>query len=283
MQKSDLLLDKTVGFIGGGNMAQAIGIGLIKKNALKPNNIWASSNTEKTLSVWKDYGMNATLHNYEVIEHCDIIFLSVKPHILNEALQTCKSPSGVFKGKLYISVIVGISLNVLEEKLSKIDENPKIVRSMPNTPMMVSEGITVYCCSNVPEAEEKIVKTLFSLLGMCEKISESLINSAGGLTGSGPAYLYTVIEALADGVVKKGVPRELATKFAAQVLVGAGKMVLKTEKHPGQLKDEVCSPNGSTIAGISEIERGGVRSSMINAVEAAVNKSDELALLSIKD
>lgn len=147
---------------------------------------------------------------------------------------------------------------------------------MPNTPMMVGEGITVYCSMNTTNQDETIIEKLFSYIGVIENVPESLMNAIGGLSGSGPAYAYLVIEALADGAVKMGVPRPMATKFAAQVLVGAGKMVLETGRHPGQLKDEVCSPGGTTITGVHAMECGQVRASMMNAVEAAVRKSNEL-------
>ncbi|XP_008204330.1 pyrroline-5-carboxylate reductase [Nasonia vitripennis] len=272
------LINKNVGFVGGGNMAQAIGLGLVKKGVIKPNNIWVSSRTEKTLSVWESVGINITFNNYEVVQNSDVIFLAVKPQMLDEALRTCKPPHHT-TGKLFVSVIVGIPLDTLDEKLRAVDSFPKIIRSMPSTPMMVGEGITVYCSLRTNEEEECAINYLFSQLGLCEKIPESLMNSAGGLSGSGPAYAYMIIEALADGAVKKGIPRASATRFAAQVLVGAGKMVLETGKHPGLLKDEVCSPGGSTITGVHAMETGGVRAAMMNAVEAAVNKSNELTSL----
>ncbi|XP_058809217.1 uncharacterized protein LOC131674517 [Phymastichus coffea] len=272
-----VIKEKKVGFIGGGNMAQAIGFGLVKKGVLKSQNIWVSCRTEQSLSIWKSFGIHTTLKNHEVIKNCDIIFLSIKPHILDEALATCKNSIYKFEGKLYVSVIVGVSLDALDSKLQSIDSAPRIIRSMPNTPMMVAEGITVYCSLRTTEEDEFIISTLFSQLGICEKIGEGFITSAGGLSGCGPAYAYLIIEGLADGAVRKGVPRASALRFAAQVLIGAGKMVLETGKHPGQLKDEVTSPNGSTICGIHELEKGGVRASMMNAVEAAVKRSDEIA------
>ncbi|XP_014234162.1 pyrroline-5-carboxylate reductase 3 [Trichogramma pretiosum] len=276
---SKILKEINIGFVGGGNMAQAIAFGLLKKKCVNPENIWVSSRTEETLNKWKEFDSNihTTLNNADVIENCEYIFLAVKPHILVDALKTCV-PQGKDKlpQKLFISVLVGTTLEVLTKELKILNENPSVIRSMPNTPLMVSEGITVYCCSNTSKEDEIIVKLLFSILGLCQDIPESLMNSVGGLSGSGPAYAYMIIEALADGAVRKGVPRALANKCAAQVLVGAGRMVLETGKHPGQLKDEVCSPGGSTITGIHEMERGGVRASMMNAVEAAVGRSDEL-------
>lgn len=266
-----------LGFIGGGNMASAIGAGLILKDILDPKNVWVSSRTEKTLTAWKELGTHDTFKNGEVVENSDVVFLAVKPHMLDEALngvvKTLKKKS---HNKLYVSVLAGISLDTLAEKLVAIDSNPRIIRCMPNMPMMIGEGITVYCGQNALEEDIKLIGTLFSFIGISQDVPESLMNAISGLSGSGPAYAYLIIEAMADGAVKMGVPRAMAIKFAAQVLVGAGKMVLETERHPGQLKDEVCSSGGTTITGVHAMERGQVRGSMMNAIEAAVNKANEM-------
>ncbi|CAK9795519.1 Pyrroline-5-carboxylate reductase 2 [Anthophora quadrimaculata] len=277
MDKCDLKSTK-VGFIGGGNMASAIGAGLIRKGILNPDNVWVSARTNRTLGFWNDLGAHATLKNGEVVDNCDIIFLAVKPHMLDSALEGIKATmTKKASNMLFVSVLVGVTLDTLANKLKSIVTCPKIVRCMPNTPMMVGEGITVYCAVNITDQDEAVIETLFSYIGVIEYVPESLMNAIGGLSGSGPAYAYLVIEALADGAVKMGVPRPMATKFAAQVLVGAGKMVLETGRHPGQLKDEVCSPGGTTITGVHAMECGQVRASMMNAVEAAVRKSNELA------
>ncbi|CAK9820740.1 Pyrroline-5-carboxylate reductase 2 [Anthophora plagiata] len=278
MNKRDLKFTK-VGFIGGGNMASAIGAGLIRKGILNPDNVWVSARTNRTLGFWNDLGAHATLKNGEVVDNCDIIFLAVKPNMLDSALEGIKATMTKTASNilLFVSVLVGVTLDTLANKLKSIVTCPKIVRCMPNTPMMVGEGITVYCAVNTTEQDETVIATLFSYIGVIEYVPESLMNAIGGLSGSGPAYAYLVIEALADGAVKMGVPRPMATKFAAQVLVGAGKMVLETGRHPGQLKDEVCSPGGTTITGVHAMECGQVRASMMNAVEAAVRKSNELA------
>ncbi|XP_078035523.1 pyrroline 5-carboyxlate reductase [Augochlora pura] len=265
-----------IGFIGGGNMASAIGKPLIEKGIVNPNNVWVSARTNKTLGFWSNIGTRTTLENKEVLKNCDIIFLAVKPHMLNEALESLRSTELSVYDPLFVSVLVGISLDTLTFKLANIVERPRVVRCLPNTPLMISEGITVYCCRNTSDEDEKMISTLFSHIGLVENISESFMNAVGGLSGSGPAYAYLIIEALSDGAVKMGVPRHIATKLAAQVLVGAGKMVLETGKHPGQLKDEVCSAGGTTITGVHAMECGQVRASMMNAVEAAVNKSNEL-------
>ncbi|KAF7386283.1 hypothetical protein HZH68_013415 [Vespula germanica] len=267
-----------LGFIGGGNMATAIGAGLIRKGILDPKNVWVSGRTERTLTFWKELGAQATFKNGEVVEQSDVIFLSVKPHMLDDALDgVVKTLKEKINNKLYVSILVGISLDTLTEKLAVIDSNPRVIRSIPNTPIMIGEGITVYCTKNTHQEDIILIDRLFSFIGISQNVPESLMNAISGLSGSGPAYAYLIIEALADGGVKMGVPRPMATKFAAQVLIGAGKMVLETERHPGQLKDEVCSAGGTTITGVHAMERGQVRGSMMNAVEAAVNKANEMS------
>ncbi|XP_043248964.1 pyrroline-5-carboxylate reductase 2 [Colletes gigas] len=275
MAEYNFKMDK-IGFIGGGNMASAIGAGLIRKGILNPDNVWVSARTSKTLKFWNDLGAHATLKNGEVFDNCNIIFLTVKPQILNDALDDLKlTMSSKPAEPIFVSVLVGISLDTLADKLKHIVEHPKIIRCLPNTPLLIGEGITIYCSKNSTIEETNMIKALLSHIGIAEAVPESLMNAIGGLSGSGPAYAYLIIEALADGAVMMGVPRLMATKFAAQVLVGAGKMVLETGKNPGQLKDEVCSPGGTTITGIHAMECGQVRASMMNAVQAAVKKSNE--------
>ncbi|XP_053980608.1 uncharacterized protein LOC128877379 isoform X2 [Hylaeus volcanicus] len=267
-----------IGFIGGGNMASAIGAGLIRKGILNPNNVWVSARTSRTLSFWSDLGAHATFKNGEVFDNCDVIFLAMKPHVLDDAIDGLKATMLCKSSKpLFVSVLVGVPLDTLANKLKDIVAQPRIIRCMPNTPMMVGEGIIVYSTMNTTDQDETMINTLLSYVGVVETVPESLMNAIGGLTGSGPAYAYLVIEALADGAVMMGVPRPMATKFAAQVLIGSGKMVLETGRHPGQLKDEVCSPGGTTIAGVHAMECGQVRASMMNAVQAAVKKSIEFA------
>lgn len=274
----DLLKSLKIGFIGGGNMARAIAAGLIRKGVINPNNVWVSARSEKTFGFWKDIGVHTTLRNKEVVENSDTIFLAMKPNMLDDAISAISETiDKQFENKLFVSVLVGVTLETLCKVLRTIAIKPRVIRSMPNTPMMVGEGITVYSDEGATQKDLEIVGTLFSYAGISERVPESLMNAIGGLSGSGPAYAYLIIEALADGAVKMGVSRSMATQYAAQVLIGAGKMVLETGKHPGQLKDEVCSPGGSTITGVHAMEQGGVRASMANAVEAAVLKSQKFS------
>ncbi|CAG5073458.1 Similar to PYCR2: Pyrroline-5-carboxylate reductase 2 (Bos taurus) [Cotesia congregata] len=277
-----------VGFIGGGNMARAIGLALIKRNILNPKNVWISARTRETLQNWNqltsENPVNTTLNNADIIINSDIIFLAIKPQSLVLAIEDAKKTSEgrnlMLNNKLFVSVLAGVTLDTLEKEIQLHlgQQLPlKIIRTMPNTPLSIGEGITVYSRNaQVSESDALPLVKMLSQIGIIEEIPENLINSAGGLAGSGPAYAYLMVEGLADGAVKTGLPRALATKFAAQVLVGAGKMVLQTEKHPGQLKDEVCSPGGTTITGMHALETGAVRASLMNAVDAAVRRSKEL-------
>ncbi|XP_008558815.1 uncharacterized protein LOC103579233 [Microplitis demolitor] len=282
------LQSSKVGFIGGGNMARAIGIALIKKNILNPKNIWISARTRETLQMWNELTsenpVNTTLNNADIIINSDIIFLAIKPQSLVVAIDDAKKAAEgrnlMLENKLFVSVLAGVTLDTLEKEIQTHlgSQVPlKIIRTMPNTPLSIGEGITVYSRNaQVSESDALPLVKMLSQIGIIEEIPENLINAAGGLAGSGPAYAYLMVEGLADGGVKNGLPRALATKFAAQVLAGAGKMVLQTGKHPGQLKDEVCSPGGTTITGMHALETGAVRASLINAVEAAVKRSKEL-------
>ncbi|XP_046396074.1 pyrroline-5-carboxylate reductase 1, mitochondrial-like isoform X2 [Ischnura elegans] len=221
----------------------------------------------------------ATTHdNGKVIEASDIVFLAVKPHILDSALHSIKVQQSYKTGtKLFVSVIAGVTLRDLEQKLINIGFHPRVVRVMPNTPMTVGFGCSVYSGGTKVSPDDLLaVKRLLSAGGVCEEVPENLINSVGALSGSGPAFVYLMIEALSDGAVKMGVPRNMASKFAAQTVLGAAHMVLETGRHPGQLKDEVCSPGGTTIAGIHAMEKAGIRAGLMDAIEAAKKRADQL-------
>ncbi|XP_063974764.1 uncharacterized protein LOC135161266 [Diachasmimorpha longicaudata] len=275
------LFSQTFGFIGGGNMARAIGATLIERGIFKPDNVWVSSRTEKTLEYWKKLGVHTTLSNSEVVLNCKTVILAVKPQFLDTAMASLHVLKGRtnLPNKVFISVIVGLTIGSLTQKLKEFVYNTfRVIRTLPNTPLAVGEGTTVYCCSSGQDDsyECQLIEAMFSKIGIVEKIDENMMNAVSALSGSGPAYAYLMVEALADGAVKNGVPRVLATKLAAQMLVGAGKMVLETGKHPGQLKDEVCSPGGTTITGIHALETGGVRVSLMNAVDAAAQRAKEI-------
>uniref|UniRef100_A0A0K8WHL9 Pyrroline-5-carboxylate reductase n=1 Tax=Bactrocera latifrons TaxID=174628 RepID=A0A0K8WHL9_BACLA len=272
-------LDEKIGFIGGGNMAFAIGSGLINREFVKTSQVLVSGPNLENLARWRALGIATTDDNYEVLDKADIIFICVKPHILTPMaaqLRSLHSPTLKDKDKLFVSVLAGVKLKTLEEKFSFV-EGLKMIRTMPNTPMQIGEGITVYSPgSYVKQQDLEKLHLMLNSLGIAQQVPESMIDPVSGVAGCGPAFVYTIIEALADGGVKQGVPRQMALQFSAQMLLGAAKMVLLTGKHPAVLRDEVCSPGGATIVGVHELERGNLRSTLINAVEKSSERAAEL-------
>ncbi|KAJ8984254.1 hypothetical protein NQ317_007486 [Molorchus minor] len=272
-------ITQKVGFIGDGSMAKAICRSIKRKGLVDYSQVYVSSPYIKNLDSWKDLGANVSTDNSIVAKEADIIFLAVKPHILQEALsQIMASPNATkIKNKLFISILAGITIADLEKMLLSKFEGSRVVRVMPNTPMLIGEGCTVYTPgTTVTDEDKKIVKNILEETGMCQLLPEHMINAVGAVSASGPAFVYVFIEALSDGGVRMGLHRDMATTFAAQTVMGAAKMVLQTNKHMGTLKDEVCSAGGQTIAGIHALERGRVRGSIMDAVEAAALKAAEL-------
>ncbi|RWS02839.1 pyrroline-5-carboxylate reductase 1-like protein [Dinothrombium tinctorium] len=258
-----------VGFIGAGRMAQALSRGFLAAGVTNAQRIIASAPREdmKSIAAMQSLGCRTTNNNIDVVDNSEIVILAVKPPVVSSILKEVSS--SVTQEHLIISVALGIPLHIMEELLP---QNSRVMRVMPNTPVFVRQGASVFATgSSVRQTDIEMVHRLFSTLGICERVPESALDAVTGLSGSGPAYCYLAIEALADGGVKQGLPRELALKLAAQTLLGAAKMVLETGKHPGTLKDDVCSPGGSTIEGVSHLERSGFRSSLIEAVEVATN------------
>ncbi|XP_055849055.1 uncharacterized protein LOC129914041 [Episyrphus balteatus] len=273
-------LDEKIGFIGGGNMAFAIGAGLISRGIVKASQVLVSGPHIENLQRWRDHGVTElTEDNYVVLEKSDIIFISVKPHILEPCATQLRNnhiSSARDKDKLFVSVLAGVNLKSLEESFSFI-QGLKMIRTMPNTSMQVGEGCTVYSPgSYVKQQDLEKVHLILNSLGIAQQVPETMIDGISGLSGCGPAFVYTIIEALADGAVKQGVPRQMALQFSAQTILGAAKTVIMTGKHPAVLRDEVCSPGGSTICGVYELEKGNLRSTLMTAVEKASQRSAEL-------
>ncbi|XP_067630671.1 pyrroline-5-carboxylate reductase 3 [Eurosta solidaginis] len=272
-------LDEKIGFIGGGNMAYSIGSGLISREFVKTSQVIVSGPNIENLQRWRDIGVATTDDNCAVLDKADIIFICVKPHILTPMaaqLRSIHTPTSKDKDKLFVSVLAGINIKSLEEEFSFV-EGLKMIRTMPNTPLQIGEGITVYTPgSYVKQQDLEKLHLMLSSLGIAQQVPESMINAIGGVAGCGPAFVYTVIEALADGAVKEGVPRKMAQTFAAQMLLGAAKMVLITGKHPAVLRDEVCSAGGATIVGVHELEKGNLRATIMNAVEKSSKRGAEL-------
>ncbi|XP_028167214.1 uncharacterized protein LOC114357676 [Ostrinia furnacalis] len=279
-------MEYNLGFIGGGNMSTIIFKGILRNDTHPASQTWVSGPHPENLEHWKKMGANVTCSNGEVFEKCDIVFLGVKPAMLHEALKDVgDSLSRRFVDNpdlLVISMLAGVNLDSLQKAFSALNLQKdvknfiKIVRIMPNVPMAVGSGISLYSYNHLGGKQKSEMVRLLQCCGSCEEIPEYLMDSLGSLTGCGPAYIFVIIEALADGAVKQGVPRAMALRNAAQMVMGSAALVLESNKHPAQLKDEVCSPGGSTICGVSVLEEGRLRSTLINALEASTNRTKKL-------
>ena len=252
---------KTVGVIGSGNMGRAIMGGMIAAGLYAPSQILASAKTKETVEkIEKELGIVATTDNTEVARKADILFLAVKP--------------GVF-ATVVVSIAAGQTLASITDLFGR---QIKLVRSMPNTPALVGEAMSAVTPNEKISPEElQEVMAIFESFGKAEIVPETMMDAVVGVSGSSPAYVYMFIEAMADAAVADGMPRKQAYKFAAQSVLGAAKMVLDTGEHPGVLKDAVCSPGGTTIAAVAELEKSGLRSSVIEAQRACVQKSRDMS------
>lgn len=259
-----------IGFIGCGNMATAIIKGIIRKQIIDAENIIASAKTKATLDrVQKELGVKVSTDNLEVTENSDILVLAVKPQYYPEVIAQIKDV--VRKEQIVISIAPGKTLDWLQEQFGG---GVRLVRTMPNTPALVGEGMTGVCRNEyVTDEDYATVLQILGSFGEVETIPENLMDVCVSVSGSSPAYIYILIEAMADGAVADGMPRAQAYKFAAQSVLGSAKMVLETGKHPGELKDQVCSPGGTTIEAVRVLEEKGFRSSVIEAMKACVRKA----------
>lgn len=274
----------SLGFIGCGNMAKAIVSGLIKSKLFEGSEIIVSGTRQESLEKWKDLNVKTTLRNEEVVMKSKIIFLCVKPNVLPKVaadLYELKDTDVNFCKKTLVSILAGVSVESLKETFKSHLKNINYIRAMPNTPLMVCAGATAITPVGKPLGDSymnfEVIKIIFGSLGVVEVVEESKFHAITGLSGSGPAYIYIMIEALSDAGVKQGLPRDLATKFAAQTVYGASKTLLETGIHPGQAKDQVTSAGGTTIYAVHELEKGRIRDTLINAVEAATKRSMELS------
>lgn len=259
-----------IGFIGCGNMATSIIKGIIRKQIIDAENIIASAKTKATLDrVQKELGVKVSTDNLEVTENSDILVLAVKPQYYPEVIAQIKDV--VRKEQIVISIAPVKTLDWLQEQFGGA---VRLVRTMPNTPALVGEGMTGACRNEyVTDEDYATVLQILGSFGEVETIPENLMDVCVSVSGSSPAYIYILIEAMADGAVADGMPRAQAYKFAAQSVLGSAKMVLETGKHPGELKDQVCSPGGTTIEAVRVLEEKGFRSSVIEAMKACVRKA----------
>lgn len=265
---------KKIGFIGAGNMGGAILGGILKSKMMDNEHIMASAKSERTMErLKKEHNVHVTKDSKEVAEFSDLIVIGVKPNIYDEVLEEIKDV--IDDKKIIITIAAGKTIESVE---NIIGNDKKIVRTMPNTPSLVGEGMTSLSPNkNISKEELDFVKSLFDSLGKSEVVNEDLIHAVIGASGSSTAYAFMFIEAIADGAVRAGMPRDKAYKFAAQGVLGAAKMVLEEDKHPGELKDMVCSPGGTTIEAVKVLEEEKFRGAVIKAVEACVNKSIEMS------
>lgn len=265
-------MNKKIGFIGCGNMAKAMITSIIKAELVAPQSVSASDGYQPSLDDAKArLGINTTMDNKEVVKSSDVIFLAVKPNIYDAVMQEI---APLVDGKLIVSIAPGKTLAYLENGLGK---NTKILRTMPNTPAMVGEGVTAICPNNnVTKEDQEVLETIIGTFGTVERIDEKLFDAVVAVSGSSPAYVFMFIEAMADAAVLQGMARDKAYRFAAQAVLGSAKMVLDTDKHPGALKDMVCSPGGTTIEGVAVLEEKGMRSAVIQAMNAVYYKSGKL-------
>lgn len=262
-----------IGFIGLGNMARAMIGGMLAKEIAKPEEILGYAKTEATRKAVKEkYGICILEDNVQVAAESDVLILAVKPQMFGNVIPQIKD--SLQKNTLIISIAAGKTMDQIQGLFGK---ELKLVRCMPNTPAMVGEGCSGVCRSSlVSEEEMNQCMTLLGSFGTAQEVSESLIDAVAGVSGSSPAFVFMFIEALADGAVKAGMPRKQAYQFAAQAVLGSAKLMLETGMHPGELKDMVCSPGGTTIEGVKVLEEMGLRSAVMNAVEACVDKSKNM-------
>ena len=263
----------TIGFLGAGKMASALAKGLVQAKLVNADQIIASDPIDAARSAFaKEVGAKATASNLEAIQSAQVLVLAVKPDQVDGVLKEIR---GLVTGKhLLCSIAAGVTLARLE---SGLGNGARVIRVMPNTPALVGASATAYALgTNATVEDGRLAQKMFSAVGVAFQLKESLLDAVTGLSGSGPAYVYLIIEALSDGGVAAGLPRDVATKLAAQTVFGSAKMALETGQHPGALKDMVTSPGGTTIEGIHELEKAGVRGALMNAVRAAAEKSKKL-------
>lgn len=270
------LREHKIGFLGGGAMAEALITGLLRTGVVAPLNIYASDVNLKRLEyLEKNLGINVITDNTKVVKETDIVILSVKPNVIPLLLKEIAPAAR--RGQTFISIAAGVTIESIETCLN----GPfPVVRVMPNTPCLVGEGASAVCAGKHAGREEvKKALAIFSAAGKAVEVQESLLDCVTGLSGSGPAYMYLILEGFIDGAVRLGLPRDIARVLITQTMLGASKMMLETGEHPAKLKDAVTTPSGTTMAGLYALEEGGVRAHLMKAVEAATRRSSELSSL----
>jgi pyrroline-5-carboxylate reductase len=261
-----------IGFLGAGKMASALAKGFVQAGIASASHLIASDPVKEARSEFEKLGGRSTVDASDVFSTADVVFIAVKPAQVGDLLR--KEAGHIRPRHLLVSIAAGITLSKLE---SALPERIRVVRVMPNTPALIGASASAYALGTSATADDgSVVERLLGSVGLALEVKESLLDAVTGLSGSGPAYAYMIIEALSDGGVAAGLPREVATRLAAQTLLGSARMVLETGLHPGALKDMVTSPGGTTIEGVHELEKGGLRAALMTAVRAAADKSRKL-------
>lgn len=268
-----ILASQRIGFIGAGNMAEALIRGLVRGNHLDAERVMASAPRQERLDeLAGEYGIGVTTVNREVAASCSVVVLSVKPQILEGVLREISD--SLTANALVVSVAAGVDTATIEQAVA---EGVHVVRAMPNTPALVGAGATAIAGGkHAGPADLATARAVFDAVGITVELAETHLDAVTGLSGSGPAYIFLILEALADAGVKVGLARRNAQRLAAQTVMGSAKMLLDTDEHPGKLKDMVTSPGGTAIAGLHTLEQGGLRTTLINAVETATKRAREL-------
>ena len=265
--------DHKITVVGGGRRGEALCLGIVKTKFAKLENINVIEPlSDRAAFLREEHSLNVSLEYGKFISDANILLVAVKPQVIDGVLDSLLKYYS--EEQIVISIAAGIPISRFLEKFS---EKAKIIRVMPNTPCLVGSGASALCSSKDTEEDDiSIALELFSSVGIVERVPESLMDAVTGLSGSGPAYVFQFIEALSDAGVRVGLTREQSLKLAAQTVYGSSRLLLETGEHPGKLKDMVTSPGGTTIAGIHALEKGGIRSTVIDAVVAATNRSNEL-------
>jgi pyrroline-5-carboxylate reductase len=267
------MLEEKIGFVGTGQMATALALGFVRAELTGRDRLLGTDSVALAAERFAD-ATDASIAegNLDLVERADVVFLAVKPQQMGAVLAEIRS--AMTPEKLVVSIAAGVPMRAMSEALG---DQIRLVRVMPNTPCLVGRGACGFCLgAAATESDAALVERLLSSVGIAIRVPEKLMDAVTGLSGSGPAYVYTIIEALSDGGVRMGLPRNIATALAAQTVAGAAEMVLSSGEHTGTLKDRVTSPGGTTIAGIQVLEEGGLRAALMAAVEAATERSIEL-------
>ena len=276
-----MLNNKIIAIIGTGNMGDALVSGLISSGSSKANNIICSDVRQDKLDGIKSrYKVRTTTSNLKAVAEADIVIYAVKPQIMAMVLN--ETAAKLDLNKLIISIAAGVPLEAMEACIKK---DLRLIRVMPNIAAAVKEAATgIAAGAHATKEDVKLTMEIFNSIGKCVFLKENdLMNAVTGLSGSGPAYIFMIVDALADAGVKVGLSRQDALFLAAQTVLGAAKLLIETQEHPGQLKDKVTSPGGTAIAGLATLESGGLRTTLINAVETATNRSKELGDMMTKN